>query len=226
MGYLAPVPRPLYLELRPRLPAPINVSTSSTSYLKFSHYDHAHITFNVYWLFKPYWLTHVTCSCFKETVLLCNVYVSCFVDFILSPTDKYMFKVNNKKIVLIYSICSKLKINTAWHRSVFFIFDFAHSLHINMTFPFSKYFEQVFVNRVWKTSHNVLKAQKAMHLFCSCKANFIQWFIIAPNWNKWWTMSILWTYVSAINLLLESQAYYHRFVPFFDLLYHRFFREI
>ena len=41
MGYLAPVPRPLYLELRPRLPAPINVSTSSTSYLKFSHYDHA-----------------------------------------------------------------------------------------------------------------------------------------------------------------------------------------
>ena len=148
----------------------------------------------VYWLFKPYWLTHVTCSCFKETALLCNVYVSCFVDFILSPTDKYMFKVNNKKIVLIYSICSKLKINTEWHRSGFFIFDFAHSLHINMTFPFNKYFEQVFVNRVWKTSHNVLKAQKAMHLFCSCKTYFIQWFIIAPNWNKWWTMSILWTY--------------------------------
>ena len=29
--------------------------------------------------------------------LLFNVNLSCFVDFIMCPTDKYMFKVHNKK---------------------------------------------------------------------------------------------------------------------------------
>ena len=50
-------------------------------------------------------------------------------------------------------------------------------------------FEQAFVSRVWKTSHNVLKTQKAIYFFRnkSCKAYFIQRFIIAPNWNKLWT---------------------------------------
>ena len=48
----------------------------------------------VYGLCKPCWLTHVTCTCFKETALLFNVHLSCFVNFILCPTDKYMFKVN------------------------------------------------------------------------------------------------------------------------------------
>ena len=33
-------------------------------------------------------------------------------------------------------------------------------------------------------------------------------------------MKILWTYISALNLRKESQAYDHRFVPLFDLLYH------
>ena len=37
-------------------------------------------------------------KCFKETALLFNVYLSCFVGFILWPNDKYMFKVTNKKI--------------------------------------------------------------------------------------------------------------------------------
>ena len=27
-----------------------------------------------------------------------NVYLRCFVDFILCPADKHMFKINNKKI--------------------------------------------------------------------------------------------------------------------------------
>ena len=44
----------------------------------------------VYGLFKPCWLTHATFTCFKETALM----RSCFVTFILCPTDKYMFKVN------------------------------------------------------------------------------------------------------------------------------------
>ena len=39
-------------------------------------------------------------TCFKETALLFNVHLS-FVDFILCTTDKYMFKVNNKKVRLL-----------------------------------------------------------------------------------------------------------------------------
>ena len=75
---------------------------------------------------KPGWLTHVTCTCFKETALLFNVHLSCFVDFILCPTDKYMFKVNN--------ISSKLKINTTWHDPDVSIVDFDHSQYINIVF--------------------------------------------------------------------------------------------
>ena len=50
-------------------------------------------------------------------------------------------------------------------------------------------FKQAFVSRVWNTNHNVLKTQKVIYLFRnkSCKAYFIQRFIIASNWNKLWT---------------------------------------
>ena len=88
----------------------------------------------VYELFKSCWLTHVTCTCFKETNLLLNMHLRCFVDFIFSPTDKYMFKVNNKKNRLICCMRSKLKINTAWHSSGVFVVDFKHSQHINIVF--------------------------------------------------------------------------------------------
>ena len=64
-----------------------------------------------YGLCKPCQLKHVTkditslmlhvATCFEETALLFNVHLSFFVDFILCPTDKYMSKVNNKKIRLI-----------------------------------------------------------------------------------------------------------------------------
>ena len=91
----------------------------------------------VYGLFKPYQLTHDTkditslmlhvAKCFKETVLLFNVHLSFFVDFILCQTDKYISTVNNKKIRLICWMCSKLKINTAWHCSGVFVADFDHS---------------------------------------------------------------------------------------------------
>ena len=39
-------------------------------------------------------------------------------------------------------------------------------------------------------------------------------------------MNILWTYVSALNLLWGSQAYNQRFDPLSDLLYHCYFPEI
>ena len=86
----------------------------------------------VYGLFKPCWLTHVTCTCFKEAALFFNVHLSCFVDFILCPTDQHMFKVNNKKVRLICWMCSKLKINTAWHLPGVLIVDFDYSQHISI----------------------------------------------------------------------------------------------
>ena len=87
----------------------------------------------VYGLFKPCCFTHVTGTCFKETALFFNVHLSCFVDFILCPTDKYMFKVSNRKIRLI-CMYSSFKINTACHLSFAFIDDFDHSQNINIVF--------------------------------------------------------------------------------------------
>ena len=79
-------------------------------------------------------LTLHVAACFKETALSFNVHLFCFVDFFLSPTDKYIFKVNNKKIRLICWMCSKLKIKIAWHSSGAFIVDFDHSQYINIVF--------------------------------------------------------------------------------------------
>ena len=52
---------------------------------------------------------------------------------------------------------------------------------------------------MWKTSRDVLKKQKAIYLFrnLSCKAYFIQQFIIRRSESKWWT--ILWTYYKHIR---------------------------
>ena len=41
-----------------------------------------------------------------------------------------------KNIRLIWWMCSKLKINTAWHSSVVFVVAFDHSQHINIVFLF------------------------------------------------------------------------------------------
>ena len=100
------------------------------------------------------WLTHVTCSyMFKENALLFNVHLGCFVDFILCPTGKYMFKVNNKKISLICWMCLKLKINKAWHSSSVFIDLDRHGISAYQYNVSTFHFEQVFVGKVWKTSH-------------------------------------------------------------------------
>ena len=86
----------------------------------------------VYGLFKPCCFTHVTGTCFKETSLFFNVYLNCLVDFILCPTDKYMSKVNNKKIRLIHMF----KFKNKFSMPSFFCFycDFDHSQHINIVF--------------------------------------------------------------------------------------------
>ena len=158
----------------------------------------------VYRLFNPCWLTHASCICFKETALLFNVYLSWFVDFILCSST--CSKLTTKKIrLLIWCYC--LLLPQSYQDSV-------------STFNF----EHVFVSKVWKTSHNVLKTQKAKYLFGnkSCKVYFIQEFVIAPSWNELWTHNI----VSVLNLLWEPQAHYHCFVPLFNLLYHRYFSKI
>ena len=140
----------------------------------------------VYRLFKTCWLTQATCTCFKETALLLNVPLSCFVNFILCPTDKYMFKVNNEKIWLICWMCSKLNLNTTWYRSGVFVADFDQSQYISIVFLLLTLIKHLSVE--CERQVIVLKTQKVTFLFGnkSCKAYFIQQFIIAPNWNKLW----------------------------------------
>ena len=126
LGYPVHGPRPSYLTLGPRPPknfqsAHLPPSQSPVTTIMCT------LLLMVYGLFKPCWLTHATCTCFKETALLLNMHLSCFVNFILCPTEKYMFKVNNKKIRLICWMCSKLKLGTTWHRSGVFIVDFDQS---------------------------------------------------------------------------------------------------
>ena len=131
----------------------------------------------VYGLFKPCCFTHATGTRFEETALFFNVHLSCFMNFILCPTDKYMPKVNNKKIRLI-CMCLSLNINSAWHRCFVFIDDFDHSLHINIVFrllTLCKYFS------------GGCKRQAIMFWKLYFKAYFIQQFIIAPKRNKSWS---------------------------------------
>ena len=128
----------------------------------------------MYGLFKPCCFIHVTATCFKETALFFNVHLSCFVDFILCPTDKYKFKVNNKKKRLI-CMCLNVKINTAWRHSFAFIVDFDQSEHINIVFPL------LTLNKYLSVG---CERQVVMFWKPYFKAYFFQQFIITPNWNK------------------------------------------
>ena len=178
---------------RPSYPAPVPSSHKNFNQLNFflfkvqSLWSCAHYFqwFTGYLNQAELLIWHVA-TCFRETASLFNMHLSCFVDFILCPTNKYMFKVY-KKARLICWMCSKLKIYTPWHSSTVFIVDFDHSQHINYRFSTFN-FEQVFVSRVrkkvivfWKHKKRYVFRKK------SCKAYFIQWFIIEPNWNKLWT---------------------------------------
>ena len=88
------------------------------------------------------------------------------------------------------NLLNVFKVKTKYNMTLFWCFYccvWPKSLHQYSDFTCN--FEQVFVSRVWKTSHNVLKTQKVTYLFCnkSCKSYLIQQFIIALNWNKLWT---------------------------------------
>ena len=83
-------------------------------------------------------------------------------------------------------------------------------------------FEQVFLSSIW---NNVLKTlfQDLFHLAIY---HCTQLKKIATSLNAYYDINILWTYVLSLNLLWESQTNNHRFIPLFDLLYHRYFPEI
>ena len=161
----------------------------------------------VYGLFKPCWLTHVICTCFKETALLFNVHLSCFVDFILCPTDKYMFKVNNKKNRLICWMCSKLKIDTAWHRSGVFLINFGHSQCGNIVFlllTLNKYLSVWFERQVimfWKyKNRHICFVIKVAGPISFSDLSFHQ---IELSYEQ---MIILWTYYEQImNICFSSK---------------------
>ena len=127
-----------------------------------------------------------------------NVHLSCFVDFILCPTDKYMFKVKDKKNLI--NLLNVFKIKSKYSMASFrciYCWPWRQAAYQYSVSTFN--FKEAFVSSVRKTSHNVLKKQKARYLYRnkSCKAYFIQRFIIAPNWNKLW----IFDNTSALNLL-------------------------
>ena len=116
----------------------------------------------IYGLFKPCWPTDVSCTCFKETTPFFNVHLSSFVDFILCPTDKYVFKVNNKKNCI--NLLNVLKIKSKYSMASFrciYCWPWPQAAYQYSVSTFN--FKEAFVSSVRKTSHNVLKKQKARY---------------------------------------------------------------
>ena len=118
----------------------------------------------VYRLFKPCWLIDVSCTCFRETTPLFNMHLTCFKDFILYPTDKYMFKVNNKKNLI--NLLNVFKVKSKYVMTLFkciYCWPGPQSAYQYSVFTFN--FKEAFVSSVRKTSHNVLKKQKERYLY-------------------------------------------------------------
>ena len=164
----------------------------------------------VYGLFKPFWLTHATCTCFKETALLFHEHLGYFVNSILCPADKCMFKINNETIRLISWICSKLKPNTTWHRSGVFIVDFDQSHYINTTslfLTFNKYLSvgcERYVKIFWKQK----KPDICFLLKLGRPISFrdLSLYLTEINYEQ---MTILWTYYRALGsffVVWETQS--------------------
>ena len=113
--------------------------------------------------------------------------------FIPCPTDKYMFKVNNKKQYIHLHV---LKVKNKYSMTSYWCFNcWLWPQHISVsTFNF----EQVFVSRVWKTSHNVVKTlfQGLFHLAIYHCTQLKQ---ITTILSAYYDMNILWAYVSALN---------------------------
>ena len=97
LSYPAPDPRPSYLTLDPGFHKIFN-QLKLLLFKVQSLWSCAH-----YFQWFTGCLNHVDlfmsheATCSKKITLLFNVLLTCFVDFILCPTDKYMFKVTNKK---------------------------------------------------------------------------------------------------------------------------------
>ena len=154
-----------------------------------------------------YLLTLYVAACFKETALLFNVHLSCFLDYFLCLTNKYIFKVNNKKIILICWMCSKLKINTAWHSSGVFVVDFDHSQHINIVFlllSLNKYLSVGCERQVimfWK--HNKQYIFFAIKVTTPISFSNLSLHWIEINYEK---MTVLWTYYEHnMNIYFSSK---------------------
>ena len=79
-------------------------------------------------------------------------------------------------------------------------------------------FKQVFVSRVWKGSHNVLKTQKDIYLFCTKVARPISYrnlsfYRIAINYEQ---MTLLWTYYEHnMNICSKFTSVLSSFRPVF-----------
>ena len=175
-------------------PTPKHFSTTSTSpYLKSSHCDYG---LWVYGLFKPCWLIHATCTCFKETALLFNVHLSCLVNFILCPTDKYMFKVNK----LVFGNCSSsIYCQNDQFRKSYLLFDTCALINKDMLFKYMlltlKNF--MFSNFTWRKCFCSMKwcgRRWGREADAPCPPSLPSPFSLALYYEQW-------TYVSALNLL-------------------------
>ena len=115
LGYPSPNPQPSYL-------APSPQPQKIFNQLDFLLVKLQSCDLQIMWtllsmvcrLIKPCRLAHVTCTCFKETAILFNVHFSCFVDFILCPTDKYIFKINNKIHLHVFKVKIKYIMTLFW----------------------------------------------------------------------------------------------------------------
>ena len=116
-------------------------------------------------------------------------------------------------------MCSSLKINTVCHCSFVFVVDFDHSQHINIVFLLLTQIKYLSV----RCERHVLTTL-FQGLFHSAICTQLKQ--STTTLSAYYDMNILQAYVSALNLLWESEANNHRFVSLFDLLYHGYFPEI
>ena len=89
----------------------------------------------------------------------CLYALKLFLDFILCPTDKYTFKVNNNKNLI--NLLNLLKVKSKHSMESFrciYCWPWPQSAYQYSVSTFN--FKEAFVSSVRKTSHNVLKKQK------------------------------------------------------------------
>ena len=127
------------------------------------------------------------------------------MDFILCPTDKYMFRVKNKNKLI--NLLNLLKVKSKHGMTSFrciYGWPWPQSTYQHSASTFN--FKEAFVSSVRKTSHNVLQKQKARYLYVNknWKAYFIQRFIIHRIEIS--NEHLIFDNTSALNLLYESEV--------------------